>query len=163
MKPLPRLLPFYCALYYAFVLTDGSFNLFAPQFVGLSFNSMLQHMLAGSVDVDPAVIGYEGFARDGRVYAYFGPFCALLRLPLNLTALEKKLGVNIATPSRAKLTVSSVLKSARLIERRSDPTRVYWRTNDSTMNDPKGRGEAREHPDDGAGATLIRASTIRHP
>ena len=82
MKPLPRLLPFYCALYYAFVLTDGSFNLFAPQVVGLSFNSMLQHMLAGSVDVDPAVIGYEGFARDGRVYAYFGPFCALLRLPL---------------------------------------------------------------------------------
>jgi hypothetical protein len=32
--------------------------------------------------VDPQIVGVEGFLRDGRVYSYFGIWCALLRLPL---------------------------------------------------------------------------------
>lgn len=55
---------------------------FHPAVLGLAFNSMLDHLLAGRFDVDPAAIDFEAFLVDGRTVAYFGPFCALLRLPL---------------------------------------------------------------------------------
>ncbi len=59
-------------------------NVPRPVTMGLVFNSMMQHMLHGRFDVDPATIlsGGEVYVRDGRSYAYFGIFCALLRLPL---------------------------------------------------------------------------------
>jgi len=69
-------------VYYGLLLTDGHFNLLHPTSLGLIFNDMLLHMLHGRFDVDPAVIGQEGFVRDDRVYAYWGIFGALLRLPL---------------------------------------------------------------------------------
>lgn len=72
--------------YYAFLITAvGSTGLFSPVPYGLTFNSMLSHLLAGRFDVDPTAIGPEGYARDGAVYAYFGIFPALFRalfLPL---------------------------------------------------------------------------------
>src|SRR5882672_973697 len=72
------------SLYYAALLASGSLNFFDPVPHGLTFNSMLAHMLQGSFDVDPDTIRDEGFLRDGRVYAYFGIFPALLRLPFLL-------------------------------------------------------------------------------
>jgi hypothetical protein len=48
----------------------------------LTFNSMLDHLLHGQFDVDPQIIGTNGYRFNGRVYAYFGIFPALLRLPL---------------------------------------------------------------------------------
>ena len=69
-------------LYYGAFITNGNFNLLWPTVQGQVFNSMLQHLLAGRFDVDPAAIGSEGFLRDGHVYAYFGIFCALIRVPL---------------------------------------------------------------------------------
>jgi hypothetical protein len=48
----------------------------------LTFNSMLVHLMRGRFDVDPQIVGNEGFLRNGRVYAYFGIFCALIRFPL---------------------------------------------------------------------------------
>lgn len=53
--------------------------------LNLTFNSMLEHLLAGRFDVDAEVVGGEGFLRSGHVYAYWGIWCALLRLPLWLT------------------------------------------------------------------------------
>ena len=47
----------------------------------LTFNSMLDHLLHGRFDVDPAIVGREGFAMGGRVVAYWGILPALLRLP----------------------------------------------------------------------------------
>src|SRR5260370_42632144 len=55
---------------------------FAPSPRGLTFNSMLLHLLNGSFDVDPQTIGDEGVLRNGLTYAYFGIAPALLRLPL---------------------------------------------------------------------------------
>ena len=52
---------------------------------GMAFNSMAEHLLTGRFDVDPDAIGAEGFDMDGRTVAYFGIFCALLRIPLVLT------------------------------------------------------------------------------
>lgn len=48
----------------------------------LTFNSMIDHLLHGKFDVDPDIVGKEGFLRDGHVYAYWGIFPALLRLPV---------------------------------------------------------------------------------
>jgi hypothetical protein len=50
--------------------------------LNFTFNSMLEHLLHGQFDVDPKIVGLEGFVRNGRVYAYWGIWCALLRLPL---------------------------------------------------------------------------------
>ena len=72
------------AVFYAWVLGRGSFDPFGAEPFGLTFNSMLSHMLHGRWDVDPAAIGAEAFVHDGRSYAYFGPFPAVLRLPLVL-------------------------------------------------------------------------------
>jgi len=45
---------------------------------------MLAHLARGRFDVDPGVVGVEGFARDGRVYAGWGMLRALIRAPLLL-------------------------------------------------------------------------------
>jgi|GEM_PF-3193464 len=76
--------------------------LIAPHFlaVGLpisrTFNSMLDHLLQGRFDVDPAIVGKEGFAREGRVYAYWGPLPAFLRLPV--TVLPNWRSLNFTVP-----------------------------------------------------------------
>lgn len=69
----------------AFMLFWYGFILFYPpprDPYCLTFNSMLSHMLHGRFDVDPGIVGAEGFLRNGRVYAYWGIWGALLRLPL---------------------------------------------------------------------------------
>lgn len=50
--------------------------------IRLTFNSMLEHLLRGQFDVDAQVIGDDGYLRNGYVYAYWGIWCAVLRLPL---------------------------------------------------------------------------------
>ncbi len=68
------------AVYYLFLLSNGSFRIFAPELLDKVFGNMLLHMLHGEFYVDPKVISFEGFAHDGRTYSYFGVFPALLRL-----------------------------------------------------------------------------------
>jgi hypothetical protein len=67
-------------------LTSGRFNLWQQGGADLemTFNSMLDHLLRGEFDVDPSIISKEGFYHDGRTFAYWGIFFALLRLPLLL-------------------------------------------------------------------------------
>ena len=74
------------ALCYACWLTDGHFSLFwrPGNGLNLTFNSMLEHLLRGEFDVDPAAVGIEGFSRDGRIFAYWGIYFALIRWPLTL-------------------------------------------------------------------------------
>jgi hypothetical protein len=84
-KLLYAILILMAAIYYLFLTMDGSFNLFKPIELaarGMTFNSMLEHLLHGEFDVDPAAIAFEGVVRDGKTYTYFGIFPALLRLPL---------------------------------------------------------------------------------
>jgi len=50
--------------------------------LNLTFNSMFEHLMHGRFDVDPQIVGWEGFVRNGHVYAYWGIFPALLRFPL---------------------------------------------------------------------------------
>jgi hypothetical protein len=68
------------AVYYLFLLSNGTFQIFAPEMLDKTFNSMLVHLLAGDFTVDREAIGFEAFTRDGKTYAYFGIFPAVLRV-----------------------------------------------------------------------------------
>src|ERR1051326_6649955 len=102
-------------LYYGFLITMvGSTALFAPVPYGLTFNSMLTHLLEGRFDVDPSAIGPEGYARDGAVYAYFGIFPALFRalflpLPKFATTDFTRLSCLVAVSLMALMKVLSAL------------------------------------------------------
>jgi hypothetical protein len=82
-------------VYYSLATTGGRFDLIAPVERGLTFNSMLDHLVDGRFDVDPQVIQTEGFVRDGRTYAYFGVFPALLRAPLLAGGLIDTIDVTV--------------------------------------------------------------------
>ncbi len=85
------------AVYYFLLVMDGSLDLFRPLGPegqrGMTFNSMLEHLLHGEFDVDPAAITSEGQVRDGKTYTYFGIIPALLRLPLLPTGALARLDV----------------------------------------------------------------------
>ena len=66
--------------YYLFLLSNGTFKLFAPELLSRVFDNMLVHLLHGEFTVDRNVIEFEAFTRDGKTYSYFGVFPALLRL-----------------------------------------------------------------------------------
>ena len=54
------------ALYYLFLLSNGTLQLFAPELLDKAFNNMLVHLLRGEFTVDREAIGYEAFTRDGK-------------------------------------------------------------------------------------------------
>ena len=68
------------AVYYLFLLSNGTLRLFAPEMLDKAFGNMLVHLLRGEVTVDREAIDFEAFTHDGKTYAYFGVFPALLRL-----------------------------------------------------------------------------------
>lgn len=68
------------AVYYLFLLSNGTLQLFAPEMLDKAFDSMLVHLLRGEVTVDREAIDFEAFTHNGKTYAYFGVFPALLRL-----------------------------------------------------------------------------------
>jgi len=67
------------SIYVLFLLSNGTFQLFAPELFSRAYGNMLMHMLHGEFTVDREVIGYEAFPRDGKAYSYFGIFSSLLR------------------------------------------------------------------------------------
>jgi hypothetical protein len=119
-------------LAYAAVLTG--FALWRPSGANefdLTFNSMLEHLLHGQYDVDPNVVGAEGYLRDGRVYAYWGVFCALLRLPLALVPGGLQMDVTrFSCWVAVCIAAAAKLETLRLVRRASPPSllreTVYW-------------------------------------
>jgi hypothetical protein len=87
---------------------------------GLVFNDMLGRLLHGHFDVDPTTIKGEAIVYKGRTYAYFGIFCALLRLPLLLTG---RLDVDVTKLSMmfaATLSLGARLAAASLAMKRAE-------------------------------------------
>ena len=63
-----------------YVLSNGTWSLFTPEWMGLVYNDMFLALMDGRLDVRADLIRREGFyAEDGKVYAYFGLLPALLR------------------------------------------------------------------------------------
>ena len=63
--------------------TTGGQQIFVKEVLGGAYDSQAEHFLRGDVDVDADAIGHEAMLVNGKVRMYFGPFPALLRLPLN--------------------------------------------------------------------------------
>jgi hypothetical protein len=70
------------ALLWVFTTTGGR-QIFVKEVLGGAYDSQAEHFLRGDVDVDEAAIGHEAMIVNAKVRMYFGPFPALLRLPLN--------------------------------------------------------------------------------
>ena len=73
-----------CCVYYLFLVTNGDFDLFAPEPLGTIFDHMAWQLLHWRFTIEPEVVGKEAFLWHGGTYSYFGIFPALLRLPLVL-------------------------------------------------------------------------------
>jgi hypothetical protein len=81
----PRLLPLtflLSGLFWMFVTTGGR-EIFVKEVLGGAYDSQAEHFLRGDVNVDVEAIGHEAMIVNGKVRMYFGPFPALLRIPLN--------------------------------------------------------------------------------
>ena len=82
----PRLLPvalILSALIWI-IATAGGRQIFIKEVLGDAFDSQAEHFLRGNVDVDGEAIRWEAMVVNGKARMYFGPFPALLRIPLNL-------------------------------------------------------------------------------
>jgi hypothetical protein len=64
------------------LLTHGTGWIFDFELLGHSFDSLASFLLHGSSEVSPRAILWEGMQVEGRTVMYFGPWPALLRLPL---------------------------------------------------------------------------------
>jgi hypothetical protein len=81
----PNLLPVTLLLsvvLWLFTMTGGG-DIFVNEVLGGAYDSQAEHFLRGDVGVDSAAIAHETMVVNGKVRMYFGPFPALLRVPLN--------------------------------------------------------------------------------
>ncbi len=100
--------------YYVGLATHFSFDWWPTTSGGFVFNSQLRALLDLRLDIDPNVIGMEGFVRDGKTYTYFGIWPALLRLPLIGQLWRDWTTLSCITASTlASLTLLLALRSAQ--------------------------------------------------
>jgi hypothetical protein len=81
----PNLLPVTLILsvvLWLFTMTGGG-DIFVTEVLGSAYDSQAEHFLRGDVGVDAAASAHETMIVDSKVRMYFGPFPALLRIPLN--------------------------------------------------------------------------------
>jgi len=76
------------ACLYFVLLTRGTREILGPELLSSAFDSLAQSLLRGSAEVDPAAIRWEAFVVEGRAYMYFGPWPALLRVPMQWLASD---------------------------------------------------------------------------
>lgn len=115
------------AVAYATILTTAKFNVFFPKNYGLVFNSMLEHMLAGRFDIDPAVVADEGYFRNGLTYSYWGVLCAFLRLPLLLFPNGLKTDVTVLSCCiAASLAAAAKIHGLFWLRRHTGQTPRAW-------------------------------------
>ena len=72
---------------FSWVLTSGNFSFIYPDAFGAFYDFQAQSLLAGRWDVPEEALGGEAFKVGGKIYGYFGPTPALLRVPFVLTGL----------------------------------------------------------------------------
>lgn len=65
------------------IATTGGRDIFVKEVLGEAFDSQAEHFLRGNVDLDNDAIASEAMIVNGKTRMYFGPFPALVRIPLN--------------------------------------------------------------------------------
>lgn len=73
-----------CTLAFIAMITGGSFRLIFPESFGNFYDYQAQSLLQGRLDVEEAALSGEAFVFQGKVYGYFGPTPAVLRLPFTV-------------------------------------------------------------------------------
>jgi len=68
------------------LVTHGTGNLAAGELLGSAYDSLADHLVRGSSEVDRRAIRWEVFDVGGRPTMYFGPLPALLRIPAHWIA-----------------------------------------------------------------------------
>lgn len=68
------------------LVTLGSWELLRGHYLGVAYDSLGKNLLKGSAEVDIEAIHIERYEVDGKIFMYFGPFPALLRVILNFIA-----------------------------------------------------------------------------
>lgn len=74
-----------CLLVFAWMLTFGTFRVHHREIFGAFYDYQAASLLRGRLDVPDVAIGGEAFVARGKLYGYFGPTPALLRLPFAVT------------------------------------------------------------------------------
>ena len=72
---------------FTWVVTLGNFRLNEREIFGNFYDYQAASLLQGRLDVPEEAIGGEAFEAKGKLYGYFGPTPALLRLPFVATGL----------------------------------------------------------------------------
>ena len=85
---------------FAALVSQGSFRLVEADEFASFYDFQAASLLQGRLDVPEEAIGGEAFEANGRLYGYFGPTPALLRLPFVLT------GIAFGETSRAFMVLS---------------------------------------------------------
>jgi hypothetical protein len=81
--PLSEWIAFSCvAVYFVWLVTHGTWQLLGAENYSEFFDQLARSIVRGRLDVPADAVGMEAFVIDGRYYGYWGPFPALLRLPL---------------------------------------------------------------------------------
>jgi hypothetical protein len=79
------------------VLTAGRLQLTEPQPLGGLYDAQAHALLEGHWHIPPEGAGIEGIVVDGRTYMYFGPFPAVLRMPV--AAVTDRFDGRLAVPA----------------------------------------------------------------
>lgn len=66
---------------YAWLVTGSTFNFNHTEIFGVFYDYQARSLLDGRLDVPEEAIGPEAFEARGKLYGYFGPTPALLRIP----------------------------------------------------------------------------------
>lgn len=66
--------------------TCGSWEILRGEFLGVAYDSLASNLLRGSAEVDPDAILFERYDSNGKVFMYFGPLPAILRIIPNYLA-----------------------------------------------------------------------------
>jgi hypothetical protein len=65
---------------YCWLISYGTMSLSHAELRGAAYDSLGEHLIRGSAEVDPKAIESESFVENGRTFMYFGPFPAILRI-----------------------------------------------------------------------------------
>jgi len=118
-------------LLFVWMLGSGRWDLGAQQVFGNFFDIQARSLLHGHWDIPPHSIAFEGFRTGGKVYTYFGPWPAVLRMPV------------LAVTSRldGRLTQASLILA--LVVLLVFTGRLHWRIRRLVRGDsaPVSRGE----------------------
>lgn len=97
---------------FGWLLMAGTWSPLRRQFFDNFFDAQARAFLDGHWDVPRAVVAFEGFDIDGKAYIYFGPWPALLRMPL--LAVTDRFDGRLTTVSMALAMVVFAAAAYRL-------------------------------------------------